>query len=272
MPNPLPMLNLSGSGTQRGVTLALPVDKVRSMLPAGLELGRQDVTPAGTHPVMVFFHDIYRAYLSFPTLVPSLTYREHSVGVPFVHISGAVGGPSSPGPYYYMPTLYLNSILATLGGVAYWGFTKKPAHITRADGEYRVFEPAGGPPITSLTWEPTGEHRPVGDYAHFQPIRQILSQPLISMLPMSLGPFFVLSDFEKGWDVATLRPLQTVTHVHRQYVPGYDVGRYPSTARSPGIDRSVLGSFELWPPLRLTLPYPPLLFDSQVRADFRPAP
>ena len=93
MTNPFPMLNLNGYGTQRGVTLALPTEKVLDLLPAGLELGPQTVSPKGTHPVILFFHDMFRAHMSFPSLLPNLTYREHSVGVPFSYIS-----PGTPGP------------------------------------------------------------------------------------------------------------------------------------------------------------------------------
>ena len=39
--NPFTAINVNGTGTMRGVTLALPAAKVRAMLPAGLELGAQ---------------------------------------------------------------------------------------------------------------------------------------------------------------------------------------------------------------------------------------
>ena len=86
-PNPFAAINLHGDGTMRGVTLALPTDRVRDLLPAGMELGAQDVSPKGTHPVILFFHDMFRAQMSIPTLLPNMTYHEHSVGVPFTYIS-----------------------------------------------------------------------------------------------------------------------------------------------------------------------------------------
>jgi hypothetical protein len=64
--NPLAAINLNGNGTMRGVTLALPTDRVRDFLPAGMDLGKQQVTPAGTHPVILFFHDMFRAQMSIP--------------------------------------------------------------------------------------------------------------------------------------------------------------------------------------------------------------
>jgi len=259
-PNPFSAINLHGDGTMRGVTLALPSDRVRDLLPAGLELGAQDVTPPGTHPVILFFHDLFRGQMNIPTLLPSLTYHEHSMGVPFAYLSRESITPGYTGPYYFMPRLYLDNMIATLGGNLFWGFTKQMAAIQVTAGRYTISD-SGGQRLTSLSWdtERAGVHRPVGDWPHFGPIRQMLDQPLISMVPATLGPFFILSDFDKNWDVATVRPMQTAVEVDVEFVTGYPTGRYPASGWSPGIDESVLGSYELRSPWRLSLPYPPML-------------
>ena len=85
----------------------------------------------------------------------------------------------------------------------------------------------------------------------------MLDQPLISAVPATLGPLFVLSDFEKNWGVATIRPMKTALEVDVSFVTGYPCGRYPKEGWSAGIDESVLGSYELKSPWRLSLPYPP---------------
>jgi len=79
-----------------------------------MELGEQDVTEPGTHPVVLFFHDMFQLHTSVPSLLPNLTYREHSVNVPFVHVPAGGMNIPSPGPYQFMPTLYLDSFLAEL--------------------------------------------------------------------------------------------------------------------------------------------------------------
>ncbi len=79
--NPFAMFNLHGDATMRIVTLVFPSDDVRRLLPVGLDLGAQGVTPPGTHPVILFFMDVFRAEMSFPTLLPNMTYHEHSIGV-----------------------------------------------------------------------------------------------------------------------------------------------------------------------------------------------
>lgn len=258
--NPFAAINLNGDGTMRGVTLALPTARVRDLLPAGLELGEQQVTPPGTHPVILFFHDMFRAQMSMPTLLPNMTYHEHSVGVPFSFLSSGSITPGMPGPYYFMPKLYLDNFWATIGGLVFWGFAKEMASVQVTATSYEVTSMTGQR-LTSLAWKkPKQEElRPIAEYAHFEPVRQMLSQPIISMLPVAMGPFFILSDFDKAWDVATVRPLEAALEVDVEYIPGYAGGRYPASGWSPGIDSSVLGSYELRAPWRLSLPYPPLL-------------
>jgi hypothetical protein len=165
-----------------------------------------------------------------------------------------------PGPYYFMPRLYLDSFWAILGGVAFWGFAKELASFTVTADRYAITTNTGQR-ITSLGWKPVrdGELHPCAVYPHFELVRQMLSQPLISMVPAGMGPFFVLSDFDKAWDCATIKPLQTELEVDVAYVLGYAAGRYPASGHYPGIDSSPLGSYELRAPWRLTLPYPPLL-------------
>ncbi len=258
--NPFNIINLNGDGTIRGMTIVLPVDRVRDFLPAGLELAEQDVTPKGTHPIIVHFNDMFRAQMSIPTLLPNMTYHEHIFAVPYVNISRGSITPGRPGPYFFMTKLFLDSFWATLGGLVFWGFAKEMASF-QITGERYSITSLTGPRITSLEWKVDEKHghKPVAEYPHFAPVREMLSQPVISMIPASMGPFFILSDFDKDWDVATVRPLRTALDVDVAYVPGYECGRYPDTGWSPGIDQSVLGSYEVRAPWRLSLPYPPLL-------------
>jgi hypothetical protein len=258
--NPFSLINLNGDGTMRGLTLALPTDRVRNLLPAGLELGVQAVTSPGTHPVVIYFHDMFRAQMSIPTLLPSMTYHEHSICVPFSYMSRESLTPGKPGPYQFMPKLHLDNVAATIGGLLFWGFPKEMASFDVTAERYTVTN-LTGQRLTSVAWQLEGDggFLPIARYAHFEPIRKMVSQPFISMVPASLGPFFILSDFDKDWDTATVRPLKTALEVNVEYVPGYPGGRYPASGLSPGIDRDVLGSYELRARWRLSLPYPPML-------------
>jgi acetoacetate decarboxylase len=255
LPNPFTAINLHGDGTMRGVTLAVDRNFVRDFLPAGLELGNQDVTDTGEHPVILLFNDMSRVELSIPTLLPPMTYHEHSVGVPFTYISNGSLTPGSPGPYCFVPKLYQDNFWARLSSLIPWGFPREMASVNVTANRYTVASESGQR-LTSLTWRTKGEgaYRPIAQYPNFKPVRQMLSQPLISQ-----GPIFILDDFDKAWDFAMVRPLRTVLEVDVAYVEGFECGSSPASGLSPGIDSSVLGSYELRVPWRLGVPYPPLL-------------
>jgi len=257
--NPFSAIALCGESTMRGVTLALPKERVRDFLPAGLELGSQSLTPDGTHPVLYFFNDIFRLSPTIPSLLPSLPYHEHQIGVPFVYLSGNSMTPGGAGPYYFMPTLYLDQLFPVLGGVFWYGFAKTLGLITVSDDAYTV-KTLAGERVSCLECKDgkLGGYVPERQFRYFDPIREILSQTLISYTPWSLGPFFMLTDFVKDWDNAVMRPLQTAMVVDVAYVPGHPCGRNPEKAFSQTIADSTLGSYELRVQWRLSLPYPPL--------------
>lgn len=253
--DPYNMFYLSGTGTMRYMTIALPTEVVRRMLPNGLELGPQDLTPEGTHPIMMGFHDMFRLHTSIPSLLPSMTYHEHSVGIPYCYINQGQWGPSSRGPYFFMPSLLLDHVLATVGGVLFWGFAKHYCHITNVDGHFRISR-RGGPPVLTFDYENAGEAEPIAKVPEFETQRQALAQTVVSTFPAGMGPYFILSEFPKQWEVATIRPLTAVTEIYSDYVIGFAPGRYPEKDRSPGIASSVMGAYELSAPWRLTAPYP----------------
>ncbi len=260
--NPYRHINLVGDGIMRGVTLALPTEQVRHLLPWGLALGEQDLTPPGTHPVILFFYELFGAHMSVPTLLPSMTYREHIVGVPYTYVAQGVPGGGAPGPFFFMPKLLLDNTLATLGGRLWWGFAKDLAAISLTEQRYAVSRLGDGAPLVSLDFEPTGDLQSVYAFPHFEPIWRMMNQPLISQVPLGMGPLFVCSNFDKQWDTAQLRPLSTAVTLHQEFVPGLPCGRFPTEGRAAGIDQLVLGSYELRAHWRQGLIYP---YGGQVR-------
>ncbi len=264
--NPYGYLSLNGDGIMRGITLALPRHEVEGLLPYGLTLGEQRVTPDGTHPVIVLFNEMLRAHMSVPTGLPSLSYHEHSLGVPHCYLSGSArmfAGLTRGGPFYFQPRLHLDNFLATLGGTLFWGFDKVMASFTLTESAYSVTSDRGDQ-ITVLDHHSSGEFVSIDAVRNFDPIRRMHDQPIVSMLPMGMGPFFVCSNFAKNWRHGRIRPLRTVTHVKEAYVPGLGTGTFPREGEAPGIDQDVLGSYEMRVPWRLSMPYPPYatwLFD-----------
>lgn len=253
--DPYSYVRLQGTGLTRGVTMVLSTAEVRELLPQGLELGEQDLTPPGTHPVILLFHDMFRVHMSIPTPLPNMTYREHSIGVPFAYVAHDFVGSLNPGPYYFMPKLHLDDFWAVLGGRLYWGLAKHLARFSVDGSNYEVME-RDGEPITSLhTTDAPGAYAPVVGHAGFAPIRAALDQPIISMAPLGMGPFFVLSHFDKDWGRAQVRSIATCMHIDRAYVPGLPTGAYPWDEAPFGLAAGPLGSYEYRAPWRMTLPY-----------------
>jgi hypothetical protein len=112
------------TGRLRCVTFAWPWPLARRLLPWGLDLLPQVITPWGTHPVVLFFYDMFQAHMPAMPLLPSMTYHEHIVGVPFTGITPALGGPA--GPFFFMPRILLDGVLPWLGGRALLGVPEGP--------------------------------------------------------------------------------------------------------------------------------------------------
>ena len=248
-----------GNGMTRVVTLALPSLKVRAFLPAGLELGPQEVTPPGTHPVIFLFHGFSECQWSFPTLLRSMKFHEQTVGVPFTHVM-AGHGPGREGPYYFMPKLYLDDLFVRMSGLMLWGFDKEMASINVTAERYTVTG-LNGRRLASLAWSANGNDqlRAIAGYPAFEPVRHMLSQTLISAFPAAIGPLFALTDFDRRWNLARVRPLRTVLEVDSSYMPFFEGGRYPPLDGSENVDSFPLGSWELSGPWWLSFPYRPLL-------------
>lgn len=256
---PLSYINLVGGGIMRGANLELPAEVVRQLLPWGLELGEQHLTRPGYHPVTLFFQEMLRAHMTVPTLLPDMTYHEQILGIPFTYVTRGYPGAGPLGPFFYMPNLYLDNFWATLGGRYLWGLAKQMANMNVTESTWAVLD-GWGRRVIALDFEPAGDFRPVTQYSHFEhyfrPNTGIMTQPLVSMIPAGVGPFFVCSDFDKKWDEAVVRPLTSVVHIDQAFVPGLPCGTFPASGRSASIEQSPLGSFEVRTSWRMGLMYP----------------
>jgi hypothetical protein len=249
-------VNLVGGALIRLHLVVAPTDVVRRILPPELDLLEQALTPPGTHPIAHCFQQMQSAHMTIPTMMPLLTYYEHITGIPFT----APRGDPRQGPCLYMPRLHLDNAVAVVGGVLFWGFTKRLSRFTVDDRRWAVATPDGRP-VATLDIDVYGEPGPVDRYPNFEPLRRIMSQPLISLLPATLGPYVCFSDFDKRWDTAVVRPASTKVTVHHEYVSGIPCGVFPSEGMTPGIDRDPLGSVEVRARFRQSLVRPRYALD-----------
>ncbi|MBA3549774.1 MAG: NAD(P)-binding protein [Nannocystis sp.] len=245
------------------IVLVLPAAVVRGLLPAGLELAPQPVVPHGWHPVFFMCaSDHFGAWFG------DLDYQELMVGVPWVQICDP--GAGYPGPFIYMPRLYLNHAVAREFGVRIYGWEKRAATIEVASAGPRTTytvtaEDAAAPTVTARFDEvPGSAARGPADIANFTIVRQLFEQPTISQArhvvdadsfsAASTGPFLATTLL-----LQVDRPGTTVQPIEAELVigpsltpPGIPAGTY----KSASLDECELGAFRLQCQQFVSLPGP----------------
>lgn len=241
-------VKLLGSWTIRVVTLVLSSQRVQAMLPAGLVLGPQDHTPPGTHPVRLYFASPMAGRMTMwpPGVLGMDDYREHVIGIPFVHrCSSPLPGPWM-GPFYFMPRILLDNWGSALGGNMFWAFEKELAQIDREPGFYRVRNLYDRRPLVDIGWQPNGPWQPARSAPNFGPSIDIMDQPLVFRTLWT-------ANFTMHWSTAMVRSIRSRLEVHEPYVPHMPPGRFDSS----GLRGSINGSYELRISWATSMPYYP---------------
>ncbi|MFY0582956.1 acetoacetate decarboxylase family protein [Cystobacter fuscus] len=247
-----------GDWSTRIVTLALPRPSVERMLARERRLGRvlellpQGLTPEGSHPVLFSFGTLHRSRMSWSSAASSsLTYEEMAVVVPFVASRRRSARTGTPPPRVYLPRLFLNATVPTVGGWLYWGFNKVLARIRDTQeepGRYDVRSLVAGTPLLSLRWEaPTEPYQPVSEVPAFQAMREIHEQSLLG----TVGPLLTSAPWTKDWSQGTVRGLSAELRLSAPFVPGLELGHHTCAPLRPD---HVLGAYQLRVPFVLSLP------------------
>ncbi len=241
--------------------LVLPVEEVRKLLPAGLELAPQPVVPAGWHPVYVLCsHDTFAAWFG------NMDYQELMLAVPYVQISAPRG--RYPGPYIYMPRLYLNATVPRVLGVHIYGWQKQAATITASSegavSSYTVVPTGAAEPavVGKFTEVPGSTPQPPQAFANFTLVRQLFEQPTISQalhivdpnaaeLPFP-GPLLATTVlYQVDQPGTTVQPMSAELTVGAALTP---LGIPPGVYARPSLLTAELGSFRLRCKQFVTLP------------------
>lgn len=255
IPLPLGEVHLTGQALMRGVSIVLPTPNVLRILPHGMTLRPCPWTPRGTHPIILYFYNIFRAHMTIPTLLPNMTYFEQIVGVPFVELDGEFPNLVPGGPFFFMPQLFLTNELAVIGGRMWWGLAKTLARVVTTPHSFEVYS-LQGRPLVALEFEPVTDYAPVSCYPHFETVRPTLDQSMVTQVPLGVGPYFAGSRFERDWSTARMRGISTISYIAEEFVMGLPPMKYPSEGRTPGIHESPLGSFEFVTNWSQSLIYP----------------
>lgn len=253
---PFGAVRLAGWAKTRVVPLVLPTQSVLGLLPEGLRLRPQNISPAETHLVILSFHDIMNAKMTIPTPLPRIDYFECVVSIPFVSIRGNALREMPDMSFQYMPQLFVTNQLAMVGGRIWWGFAKDLARIVVTEQTYEIWS-NDGRPLIALEYHPTTDVRPAMAFPHFATLRPVLDLPVASRLPFDVGDFWVASRFERDWATARMRSIAAEVHIVDPVVPGLPARRYPCSGASAGIHEQVLGAFEIMTQWSLAVACPP---------------
>ncbi|WP_240804486.1 NAD(P)-binding protein [Qingshengfaniella alkalisoli] len=216
---------------------ALPDDEVRALLPAGLELGPQSITPDGTHPVTFLFNRQVGVRPSFmPKLLGFPSYHESIVAVSHLRRSGG-----DETLFSHLPALYLDDRLATLAGRAFYGMAKRPANVTMLNDRYTVRDDHN-----RLIWKAEYAQRDaptrLADLADFNVIRDLLEQPLL----MKRGPEFQAAAFDFGLSAAFATPVSASVQIGPANGVGLATASYHSPALGQDNTGRLPGAFRCW--------------------------
>ncbi len=186
----------------------LPAEAASSLLPPGLELLPQDLTPAARHPLILLLGE--HGGVRLDRLPFKLHYREFVVALPFVRPRG---GP--PGPFCYLPLLLLDRGLPTWLGRWLYGFAKRRARIQRTADSFEAIRRSDGTPLLSARLRPTTAR------VDLQRARSLFEQPLISR---GLGERWRYSRFDFGFEGAKIGGVEAEVMVHPALLRGLPAG------------------------------------------------
>lgn len=194
------------------IVLAMPVGEAQQLLPAGLSLASQTLTPAGTHPVVLMFGQHSQVHPWFQPPGSGGHYDEWIVATPFLEWRDGDVAKSCA----YMSRLYLNSLYYVFLGWLY-GYPKKLSRSTVTPTSYEVRTLPAKRPLVSMTSMPAGAVLPFSSLPGHDAIAQVFVLPFIQRL----GPFPWLAS--RMWfelDTATVQPVTADFSITGTCAPG----------------------------------------------------
>lgn len=237
---------------------ALPRDLVQSMLEPGLVLAAQDLTPPNEHPVLLLFgwqSDVR------PNRVPfgGGRYMEFIVSVPFVQHAHPRLHERCPGPFIYMPRLFLDQLFPTLLGIWGYGYNKSLATIQADQSDYTVYRRNTQTALISASYKATGPTGSETDFPHFTLTRRPYALPLVSRTRFG-NWHYSFYDFALGQ--ALIQPIEMTIKVYSREVGGLPPGTYTV----PSIQKQGLGAFFITTDATISNPLQSPMLAAQIRA------
>ncbi len=219
--------------TGASVVVPFPAKVVQKLLPKGLELGEQDITEKGDHPVILLFarqRDVRPNQLPF-----GMNYSEFICAVPWVRHSDPALRELPP---LITPTkLYLDSLPPILLGIYGYGFPKERAAMHVDMDTYIIRDAKTDDEIISCSFERTGPKTRAHALAYFDKVREAYEMAMVTRNRLGQWQYSVY-DFSLGQ--AELEPLSMNIRISSDCF-----GLPPGIIKAPDIRASSFGAFFL---------------------------
>jgi uncharacterized protein with NAD-binding domain and iron-sulfur cluster len=214
--------------------LPFPREVVQQLLPEGLELAPQTLAGPGQHPVVLFFGWQDKVRPNFSPL--GMNYLEFIISVPYVRHADPALRQAVPGPFIYMPRLYLDKLSPVWLGVYAYGYRKALSQITADGDDYIVKEHRSGRPIVACSFKKAGSTGAVTDFPHMSRVQRAYSLPLISRTILGT---WLYSYFDFALGQALVQPIDMTVKIYNSEATGLTPGVY----KVPSIEGGSLGGF-----------------------------
>jgi uncharacterized protein with NAD-binding domain and iron-sulfur cluster len=229
---PWPLTPFFGTGAVDGWFSFHAVDAaaLQAILPPGMTLHPQDLTPKGTHPVTILANRQLGVRASaLPGFLGFRPYFEAIISVASVQVDG------HPGVFNYLPNLYLSNRAAQLSGRWFYGFDKRMGRLAMGNADYSVATPDGSP-VWSARYQARGFAGSLMDSPDAGRVQTLCDQVIVTQGKLSRWQF---SSFDFSLGTAEITPVAAEITIEDSALAELPAGRMsaPPLAVSGGATR-----------------------------------
>lgn len=237
--------NLGYAHIQSIVTIhPLPVHLVRLMLPPKLELMSQDITPEGTHPVIIQFNSINQER---PLIeIFDLNYLLANISIPYVK-----SRMTSKKPLFFASRIFVTKKLPMIIGRIFFGLAKERVSIGLSKTDVIINGSKTNCPLLIGKFEAVDDIALPSQFPNFNKvIPKLFKQTAIGF--SSLIPIY--SNISFDLENSCIQPLKTEIKICRPFLLGLPT----ETFITPSILDSPLGAFKIT--TKLLVAFPQILY------------
>ncbi|MEL7183689.1 MAG: NAD(P)-binding protein [Pseudomonadota bacterium] len=249
---PWPLTPVYGTGQIDGWFSYHAVDSaaLQAVLPKGMRLHPQGLTPPGTHPVAILANQQMGVRMSIlPKFLGFRDYFESIIAINFVEVDG------HEGVFSYLPNLYLNNRGAQLSGVWFYGMNKRMGHLTMGNSTYQTMTPQEAP-IWTGRYQQSDFARPLMESPECGLVQSISEQVVVTEGKLSRWQFCSFDFNFTSAQVAGVTAQVTVQDPSLANIPAGTLTARPlaRTGEIVPADVKLPGAFRIWTSWTLSNP------------------